>query len=55
MEKFQQMGTVFQEMLSFIIIYMAYRDEDSILDQQYKNLISWDLKNEDFKFQKMHI
>ena len=29
---------------------MAYRDKDSILDQQYVKLISWYLNNEDFKF-----
>ena len=29
---------------------MACGDEDSILDQQYLKLISWDLKDEDFEF-----
>ena len=28
---------------------MSYRDEDSILEQQYENKISWDLYYEDFK------
>ena len=29
---------------------MAYRDEDSILDQKYEKQVFWDLYYEDFKF-----
>ena len=31
---------------------MSFRDEDSILEQKYKNQISWDLYYEDYIFHK---
>ena len=31
---------------------MAYKSKDSILDQQYNELISWYFNNKDFEFYK---